>query len=55
MEEGGAFRAQKRYGSKPLSKALKSRARLVPNPTIARGCPLVIKTHSDPEENSFNE
>jgi hypothetical protein len=53
--EDGAFRAQKRCGSKPLLTAPKSRARSVLYPRTTRGHPLVIKPHPDPEEDSTNE
>jgi hypothetical protein len=53
--EDGAFWAQKRCGSKPLSTAPKSRARIMSYPTTTRGRPLVIQSCSDPEEDSVNE
>jgi hypothetical protein len=55
VAEGGAFWAQKRCGSKPLSMAPKSHARLALNPTTTRGHPLVIKPRPNPKENSVNE
>jgi hypothetical protein len=55
MAEDGAFRAQKRCGSKPLSTTLKSRTLIVSYLTAARGHPLIVKSHPDPEEGSTNE
>jgi hypothetical protein len=55
VAEGGEFQAQKRCGSKPLSTAKKSCAHSMLNQIAARGHPLVIKTHTDPEEKSVNE
>jgi hypothetical protein len=54
--EGGEFRAQKRCGSKPFSMAPKSHAHsALSNLVAARGRPLVIKPHPNPEEKSVNE
>jgi hypothetical protein len=54
VAEGGAFRAQKRYGSKLLSTTPNSRAHSTSYPITTSGHPLVIRPCLDPEEISVN-
>jgi hypothetical protein len=55
VERGGAFRAQKQCGIKPLPLAPKSRARIMPYPTTTCGLPLITKVRPDLEEALAND
>jgi hypothetical protein len=55
VAEYGAFRAQKRCGSKLISTAPKSLAYIMSYPTMTGGLPLAIQPRSNLEEDLVNE